>query len=248
MARLRHLAFAAATGTVLAAASPVAADTLTDAQKEEVRALIRETILENPEIITDAVAVLRARQAAEEEAAAVAAIEAHRDALFNDPNDPVMGNPDGDVTLVEFFDYQCGYCKRVFKPLMDTVTKDGNVRLVMKEFPILGPASVLSARWSLAAKMQGRYEPFHTALMNHRGDLTEDVLRAYADKAGMDLDQAAKDAQSEAVEDVLRDTMKLAASMGITGTPAFVVGDQLMPGAVGPERLESAIAAARNKD
>lgn len=247
MARLRHLAFAAATGTVLAAASPAAADSLTDAQKEEVRALIRETILENPEIITDAVAVLRARQAAEEEAAAVAAIEAHRDALFNDPNDPVMGNPDGDVTLVEFFDYQCGYCKRVFKPLMDTVTKDGNVRLVMKEFPILGPASVLSARWSLAAKMQDRYEPFHAALMNHRGDLTEDVLRAYADKAGMDLDQAAKDAQSEAVEDVLRDTMKLAASMGISGTPAFIVGDQLMPGAVGSDRLESAIAAARDK-
>lgn len=249
MARLRHLAFAAAAVAPLLAFSaiPAAADGLTEGERQEVRDLVREYILDNPEIIAEAVGVLRTRQAAEEKAAAQAAIQANQKALLRDEDDPVMGNPEGDVTVVEFFDYQCGYCKRVFTPLMDTVSADGNVRLVMKEFPILGPASVLAARWSMAAERQGHYDAFHSAMMQHRGDITEEVVRAYAAQVGMDVEQAARDANSDAVETALRDTMTLAASLGISGTPAFVVGDQLLPGAVDRGTLTEAIAKARQK-
>lgn len=253
MVRLRRLFFAAATACALATAgfavgaAPAAAEGLTDPQRNEVRDLVREYILGNPEIIAEAITVLRTRQMEQEQAAARAALAANADALVNADGDPVLGNPDGDVTLVEFFDYRCGYCKQVFGPVMDLVTSDGNIRLVMKEFPVLGPQSVLAARWSMAANLQDRYKPFHTSLMTHRGDINEAVLRRYAKDAGMDVDQAAKDAHSPAVEDVLRNTMKLAAQLGINGTPAFVIGDQLMPGAVDQDTLKQAVAKARQQ-
>lgn len=252
MPRLRRLplTLAVAAGALIAAtagAPPALAEGLTEAEKAQVRDLIRDTLLENPEIVMEAVSVLRARQAEREQAAAQAALKQNAEALFRDDADPVLGNPKGDVTVVEFFDYQCGYCKRVFGPVMDTIAADGNVRLVLKELPILGPESVLAARWSLAADKQERYKAFHSALMGHRGAITEAVLRQYAKDAGMDVEQAARDAQDPAVEDALRKTMALAAQLGIGGTPAFVIGDQLIPGALDADTLKEAIASARSK-
>lgn len=238
-------AVAVMAGGLSAAVPARAADALTDAQKAEVRDLVRAYILENPEIVMEAIGILQAReeqQAAEQQGKMIAA---HGDQLFRSAADPVMGNPKGDVTLVEFFDYQCGYCKRVFEPLMDVVEKDGNVRLVMKELPILGPASVMAARYAMAAKMQGKYEAFHGGMMTNKAPVTEETVKQVAREAGLDMARLEKDAQSEAIADSLRETMKLASTLGIRGTPAFVVGDTLIPGAAPAEQIAAAIADAR---
>lgn len=250
MSRFRRFVPAVAAVAVMAgglsAAAPVrAADALTDAQKAEVRDLVRSYILENPDIVMEAIGILQAREEQQAAAQQGKMIAANADALFKAPGDPVMGNPNGDVTLVEFFDYQCGYCKRVYEPLIQTVNADGKVRLVMKELPILGPASVMAARYALAAKMQGKYQPFHAGMMANKAPVTEETVKQVAREAGLDMGRLETDAQSDAVAEVLRDTMKLASTLGIRGTPAFVVGDTLIPGAAPAEQIAAAIADAR---
>jgi protein-disulfide isomerase len=232
-----------------AAAPPTAsaANALSEAQRQEVRDLVRSTLVENPAILAEAVAALRVQQAEKEREDARAAIAAQAEALFHAAADPVLGNPDGDVTVVEFFDYRCGYCKSVFGMLMDTVAADGGIRLVLKEFPVLGEDSTLAARWSLAAHGQGRYAAFHTALMGHRGAITEDVLRGYAAAAGLDVETAAKDAASQAVTDTLQANRAQALSLGVHGTPAFIIGRDLLPGAIDAATLSEAVAAARKE-
>ena len=159
---------------------------------------------------------------------------------------PVSGNPKGDVTLVEFFDYQCGYCKQSLKPVRDLLETDRQLRVVWKEFPILGPVSRFAARVAMASKKQGRYLEFHGAVMGSRGKLTEDRVMAIAGSVGLDIQRLRRDMEDPAIENYLDETIRLARVLGIRGTPAFVIGDTLVPGVVGGARLKEFIAKARS--
>ena len=156
----------------------------TDAQKSEIQEMVRDYILQNPGIIVEAFGILEAREQAAQQQRVAQVMAEYAEDIERDPKDPVMGNPDGDVTVVEFFDYQCGYCKSMLKPLLAFAAEDGNVRIVMKEFPILGPASIVAAQASLASAKQGKYDAFHTALMGLRGRLDEAAIFQTATEVG----------------------------------------------------------------
>ena len=245
MPSVRRLSAAAIVAGALAAAVPAAAEPFTAEQKTALEALVREYILRHPEVILESVAGMEARQKAEKDKAAEAALVEHRQALERSPGDPVLGNPDGDVTIVEFFDYQCGYCKTMTAPLMELVRGDGRIRLVLKEFPILGPESVVAARASLAAARQGQYEPFHMTLMGLRGRLNEGAIWQAATEAGLDLDRLRKDMADPEVTAVIDANYQLAQTLGIEGTPAFAIGRALVPGAAPKEHLASLVQKAR---
>ena len=212
--------------------------------RESVRKIVREYLLEHPEVIEEAVRGLRAKRESREQDRVPAAL---RDkALRFHPMSPVSGNPEGDVILVEFFDYQCGYCKRSLKPVKDLLETDRQLRVVWKEFPILGPVSRFAARAAMASEQQGRYLEFHVAVMGSRGKLTEDRVMAIAGSVGLDVQRLRRDMEDPAIENYLDETIRLAQVLGIRGTPAFVIGDTLVPGVVSGDRLKELIARARS--
>ena len=217
----------------------------TDTEKDEINAMVRQYILDNPDIIAEAITELQRRDAMAQQEAQKAVLKDSRAALENNPADPVMGNPKGDVTIVEFFDYQCGYCKKVFPALMEAVNKDGNVRVVMKEFPILSATSLTAARIALAAQMQGKYKDFHNTLMEHKGGLNEETLWTLAAQAGVDVAKAKVDMNSKEVNAHLAETRALADQLQITGTPGFVIGDHVIPGAIDLAQIQSFIIMTR---
>lgn len=242
---MRFLIFALA---LLLATTPLAAkDQLSTDQQDEVRQLVRDTLLKNPEIIMEAMQVLQAKQEAAREEMQKAALSQLSDLVVTPGVTPVAGNPKGDVTIVEFFDYQCGYCKRAFPTIMEVVNSDKNIRFVMKEFAILGPVSEIAARAALAAQKQGKYNEFHEELMTVRGRLSEEKIYKTAEDLGMDLDQLKKDMQADDVTKEIISTRQIAKSLDITGTPAFIIGEQILPGAVPAEALKDAVKEARAK-
>ncbi|MFQ5786034.1 MAG: DsbA family protein, partial [Alphaproteobacteria bacterium] len=195
---------------------------------------IHDYLLAHPDVVLEVLQILRQRQQAAEDAQARAALVAHRDALVNNPDDPVVGNPDGDVTLVEFFDYNCPYCKRSLKDLQTLVRDDPGLRIVMKEFPILGPGSLVAAKAALASRRQApeKYNEFHDAMMSSRGRLTATRIMDIAAEVGFDADRLETDMADPEIQAVIDRNVALARALGINGTPAFVVGDRLAPGAV----------------
>jgi protein-disulfide isomerase len=212
---------------------------------EQVEKIVREYLMREPEIIYQALEELQRRQAEATAERQRAAVAANRGQLVDQPDDPMAGNPDGNVTLVEFFDYQCQYCRTVVPALQALLNEDRNLKVVFKEFPILGEASVTAARAALAARAQERYLPFHLALMSAR-DLSLDGIMAAAERVGLDTERLATDMQSPAIEAQLQANFELARELGIEGTPAFVVGDELIPGAVEKTRLAELIEDARS--
>ena len=215
--------------------------------EEEIGKIVREYLLNNPQVIFEAVERHRERQKQQQAERDQATLRKHRGKLLADRHSFVGGNPDGDVTVVEFFDYRCGYCKR-FAPTLEKIKKqDPKLRVVYKEFPILGPDSMKGAQAALAAREQGRYVEFHEALMRVRGNLDDKTIMAVARSVGLDTDRLRKDMQSSTIRNAIGDTRKLAAALGITGTPAVIVGDEIVRGAVPLERLAAMIAAARAK-
>lgn len=214
-------------------------------QSEAIETLVRQYLLDHPEILVESLQSYEQHQQAAEAERQRAAIVAEAEALTNDPDAPVLGNPNGDVTLVEFFDYRCPYCKRLTSVISQIMDEDPNLRLVMKEFPILSQESVEAARAALAAQRQDKYESFHFALMENGGSMTEAEVMAVANSVGLDEDQLRADMQDPAIEEALRRNHALAGNIGITGTPAIVLGDTLTPGAVDLEMLRSMIAEAR---
>lgn len=224
--------------------SPTA--TLTAPDREATREIIREYLLERPEVLEDAMMALRARRQEEKRARTQAAIADNRTALLSHDLSPVSGNPDGDVTLVEFFDYACGYCKRSLSVMINLLDSDPQLRVVWKELPVLGPMSRIAARASMAAARQGRYLEFHKAVMGTRDGLSEESMLATAELVGLDLNRLQQDMADPAIEAYLDETNELARKLGIEGTPAFLIGDTLVPGAVGEGRLKQLIAEARS--
>jgi protein-disulfide isomerase len=181
-------------------------------------------------------------------AAAKSLLSEQRQSLERDPNAPVLGNPEGDVTVVEFFDYNCAYCKRAVTEVQAVLAADPNVRLVYREWPILGEGSVYASRAALASRAQGKYEEFHWALMGIKGRVDEaQVIRAAQD-VGLDIDQLKADMQSPEVEKHIAASMRLAESLGFNGTPSFVIGDALVPGFVERAQLQEIIDTTRNDE
>lgn len=214
-------------------------------QKEAIEALVRQYILDHPEVVVETLQRYeQQRQAAEAERqrAALATLAAE---LSADPRDPVIGNPQGDVTLVEFFDYRCPYCKRASATLAQLIEEDPKLRVVMKEFPILSRESEKAARAALAARKQGKYEAFHFALMSGGGGFTDEEILMVAEQVGLDIATLVQAMREPATDALLRDVKVLAEKIGITGTPAFIIGNTLIPGAVGIEELRAQVAAAR---
>ncbi len=166
--------------------------------------------------------------------------------IYDDPSSPVGGNPRGDVTIVEFFDYRCPYCKQT-QPMIETMLKeDSKLRIVYKEFPILGPESVYASRVALAARMQGKYVAFHQAMMNTKGKITEDVILKVAASVGTDIARARKDMDAPEIAAVIGKNLTLADALDVEGTPAFIVGDKVIPGALDLDELKRLVADARH--
>lgn len=221
-----------------------AQDALTPAQKEAVERLVREVIRTNPEIIMEALESHDQRQKQAEAQRFVEALTAQKHAIRSDPHSEVTGNPQGDVTVVEFFDYRCPYCKQAHTQLQALIKLDPKVRVVLKEFPILGPESLLASRAAIAARFQGQYLPLHTAMLETRA-LNEQVIFRLAADVGLDVERLKSDMSKPEVQAIIARNRKLAETLGITGTPAFIIGDQLAPGALGVDRLAAMVEEAR---
>lgn len=220
---------------------------LSPVQEEAVRTLVREFILQNPEVMLESLRAHQARAEAEGREQAQAAVADARDRLENNPMSPVAGNPDGDVTVVEFFDYNCGFCRRVVPDIQAHLAADGNVRYVFKEFPILGQESVDAARAALAVFILDpeAYLPFHMALMQSRGTIGRTKALEVAAEMGIDPVQLEDAMADPRIDAALRSNLELARQIDIRGTPAFVIGDEVVPGAVGLDTLEELVATAR---
>ena len=203
--------------------------------KKDIEQTVRDYLVKNPDILIAMQAELETKQVAEQKALRETAINENADALFRSDHSFVAGNPDGNVTVVEFFDYNCGYCRRAFKDLVKLIETDKNVRVVLKEFPIFGKPSEEVSKISIAAAKQGKYFEMHSALLNAPGRATKEQALKLAEKIGLDVEQLKKDMNSPDVAKEIQETAQLADRMGLQGTPFYLVGDRSIPGA--PDNL-----------
>lgn len=245
MRRLKAPLIAAAMAAVFAIAPAQAQSSLSDADKAALEETIRNYILEHPEIIVEAIEKLRQQEQARAAQRQQQSLQSRGEALRYDPGTPVVGNPDGDVVIVEFFDYRCPYCKKVAEPLREVVKEDGNIRLVMKEYPILSAESELAAKAALAAHEQGRYEDFHFTLMTEPGALNRDKIFGIAESLGLDLEKLRADMESPEIAAKLAEVAELGEALNVRGTPAFVIGDELVPGAISIEEMRQRVRQVR---
>lgn len=217
---------------------------------EEIQAnpqLVLDAILANPDVVMQAVAILREREDAAKAAAAQEAFAAQKLLLTTDPNAPVMGNPDGDVVVVEFFDYNCPYCKAAAENVAKLVSQDAGVKVLYREWPILSESSATAARASLASRKQGLYEPFHDALMGQKGRLNEALIMKVARSVGLDIDQLKADMVAPDIDEHLETSNRLAQALQFSGTPSFVIGDELIPGMIDLQQMQLLVDAAREE-
>lgn len=209
---------------------------------------VREYLVANPEVIVEAMRNLEQRQRGAEQTEAQAALATHRDELLNSPDSPVGGNPQGDVTLVEFFDYNCPYCREVAPTMVEAEAGDPQLRIVYKEFPILGPNSVFAAKAALAAHRQNDYPRFHKALMQVSGSADEAQVLAIAEEIGLDLEQLRTDMADPSIDAEIERNFELAQALRINGTPGFAIGDEILRGATDLQTLQGLIERAREGD
>jgi protein-disulfide isomerase len=239
---LRRLgAILPAAALLFAAAGTQAAD------KQALDEAIRSYLLEHPEVIIQSLEKYEQKQREARDKASAEAMTSRKDDLYNHPMTPVTGDPKGDVTIVEFFDYQCGYCKRAMQTVLEIQKEDPRIRIAWKELPILGPASEFASRAAMAAKRQDKYLDFHVAVMGNRGPLTPEKVFQLAGKAGISVDRLKRDMEDPAIDKYLRETLLLAQQLGITGTPGFVIGGKLVPGAIDKDQMKALIAEARKQ-
>jgi len=220
-------------------------DSLDSEQIQEINRLIYDYLMANPEVIVDSVQKLREKEEMSQREQGTRNLSVFRDQLENDPMTPVVGNRKGDITIVEFFDYRCGYCKTTLAVLRQLLAEDSGVRLVLKELPILSTESVIAARAALSADKQGKYFSFHSALMGARGSLDEEQVMDIAAESGLDVTKLAMDMETPEVQAQVDANRELAANLNIRGTPTFVIGDQILPGAIDIEALRQIIEMMR---
>jgi protein-disulfide isomerase len=219
-------------------------------QRGEIEKIMRDYLLRNPEVLQEVIAEMERRQTAAEAEKHRAAVKQHAETIFNSPRGIVLGNPQGDVTLVEFFDYNCGFCKRALADKIELMKADPNLRVVLKEFPVLGEGSTQAAQVAIALRMQDksggrRYFEFHQKLLGGRGQADKARALAVMREIGGDVARAERDLNNEEVRQTIAESFQLAEALGINGTPSYVVGSEVVVGAVGVERLRVAINTAR---
>ncbi len=218
---------------------------LSQGQRSEAVDAIRDYLLEHPEFLIEVSQRLEANQKRQQAAKPSAAVAEYRQALYEAPASAVAGNPDGDVTIVEFFDYRCPYCKRSAPTLAALLDKDPGVRVIYKEFPILGPESVFASRAAIAARAQGGYVAFHLALMAAKGNLDERAVMRIAASSGLDLERLRRDMGAAEIGTLIEKNRKLARAVGVNGTPGFVIGNRVIAGYIDLARLQKVIAELR---
>jgi len=230
--------------TAILARQPAKAVEFTPAQRAEVVEILRDALRKDPSILRDAIEAMRADETRAQAEGARAAIAAVRGELINTA-DPVFGNPQGDVTVVEFFDVRCGYCRKLHPAMTELLRTDPNVRLVLKDLPILGAASVLGSKALLAAQAQGGYAKLYETLMTQAAAPTRESLRTDAQRLGLDADRLLRDMDSPAIAARIEANLALATKLGVQGTPAMVIGDVLIPGAIELADLQQTVQQAR---
>lgn len=232
------------TSTPVTASS--AASVFNDAQKSAIEDVVRDYLTsKHPEVLMEAMKELQKRDQATAETKSKEAIANFKDKIFNDPNTPVGGNPKGDVVMVEFFDYQCGYCKMTEPAILKVLQEDKNVKFLYKDFPILGPMSVTAAKASLASVRQNKYVKFHDALIGKKDHLSEDMIYQTAKDVGMDVEKLKKDMADDSIGKLVDANLKLGGDIGVRGTPMFIIGSQVYPGALQYEQMKKAVDDAR---
>lgn len=234
-------------GLAVAAPLPAAAQ-FTDAQKAEIGQVMRDYLLKNPQVLREALVELQKREKEDEEASRKRVVGEQSEKLFNSKYQAVLGNPKGTTTIVEFFDYNCGYCKRALDDMAKLMKSDPELRVVLKDFPVLGPGSVEAAQVAQAVKNQlkgDKFWEFHSKLLLTRGQIGKAQAMAVAKEIGVDMAKLDKDMASSEPRAGIAETMQLADSLGLTGTPSYVVGQDVVVGAVGYDELAGKLANVR---
>jgi protein-disulfide isomerase len=240
-------------GAAMLLALPLAASAETQKfsseQRNEIEGIVKEYLLAHPEVLQDVMAELDKRQQAADLEKHRSAVEENGKALFSSPHQVVLGNPQGNVTMVEFFDYNCGFCRRAMADMLDLLKSDPNLKFVLKEFPVLGEGSIEAAHVAVAARMQDstgkKYMEFHQKLLGGRGQADKARALAVAKDVGFDMARLEKDMASDEVKKTIDENMKLADALGVSGTPSYVVGREVVIGAVGLDALRDKITAER---
>jgi protein-disulfide isomerase len=234
----------------LCAAPPAAsAQSFSDTQRGDIETIVKNYLISHPEVLEEAMAELNKRQAAADAEKHEASVAENASTIFNSPRGVMLGNKDGDVTFVEFFDYNCGYCKRAMADMLDLMKSDPKLKVVLKEFPVLSPGSVEAAQVAVAVRMQDpsgkKYLDFHQKLLGGRGPADKAHALAAAKEAGLDMAKLEKDLVSPEVKATIEENFKLAEAMGMNGTPSYVIGKQVVVGAIGLDGLREKIGLAR---
>jgi len=247
---LRPALISAVTALTFAATPLLAFDpaAMSDSEREAFRAEVRAYLLDNPEVIMEAVALMQQKQADAQDQADLELVQIHADALFDDGYSWVGGNPDGDITLVEFMDYRCGYCRKAVPEVASLLESDGNIRLIVKEFPILGEASVAASRFAIATKQiagDEAYAQVHDALLAFNGEVSDVALRRLGEGLGLETDEIIDHMNSDEVTEVIAKNHQLAKALEISGTPTFVLQDELLRGFLPANQMAQIIAEKR---
>jgi protein-disulfide isomerase len=249
MTLISRMALPIAAAMLLALPAAASAQSFSPDQRQQIETIIKDYLTSHPEVVQDILAAVDKHQKETEAAKTAATIKADQTLLFNSPHQVVLGNPHGSVTAVEFFDYNCAFCKHALPDMMKLLQTNPDLRFVLKEFPVLGPGSVEAAHVAVAARMQdptgAKYIQFHQKLLGGRGvaDLTRAL--AVAKEVGFDMARIQKDMNSPEVKTTIDQDMKLADDIGVDGTPSYVIGDQVVVGAVGFDELKQKLAALK---
>jgi protein-disulfide isomerase len=247
---MSHRAFLVALGLVCAIFTappfrPIAAAEIPPEQRQAIEAIIHDYLMQNPDVLIEALRSAEEKATRDADAKAAVVLKDRRGEVFDDPASPVGGNPQGDVTIVEFFDYRCPYCKQVQPALQKLLDQDRKLRFVYKEMPVLGAPSVTAAHAALAARLQGKYEHFHSAMMATKGQITDEVVYQVAGSVGLDVDQLKRDMGAPEIEQAVKANLALAKALDIHGTPGFIIGEHIVPGAIDLDALKDLVADAR---
>jgi protein-disulfide isomerase len=241
--------FATLVAAALLVAAPASAQSFSGDQKHEIEGIVKDFLVQHPEVLKEAMEAMDKQQQEAQAEKARSTIRDNNATLFNSNHQVVLGNPNGNVTMVEFFDYNCAFCKRALSDMLDLLKTDSNLKFVLKEFPVLGEGSVEAAHVAVAARMQDptgkKYIEFHEKLLGGRGPADKAHALAVAKDVGFDIARIQKDMDSDEVKKTIDEDMKLADALGVSGTPSYVVGEELVVGAVGLDELRDKIKAER---
>jgi protein-disulfide isomerase len=235
-------------GLAMGPPRPTIAAEITPDERQQIETVVHDYLMKNPDVLIEALQAAKDKMESENREKAAKALGDRRDELLNDPETPIGGNPKGDVSLVEFFDYRCPYCKQVEQSLEQLVAEDHQLRFVYKELPVLGPDSTIAARVALASRKQGKYEAFHSAMMQTKGQIGESVIFEVAGSVGLDVKRLKEDMAAPEIDKTLKANLELADALDIKGTPGFVIGKEIVPGAVDISTLRQYVADARNAE